>query len=181
MKKLFVLLILLCSYTTLLAQKYLTRTGQIIFDASTPLENIHGVNNEAAAILDPATGNIVFQVLIKSFKLEKELMQEHFNEDYMESNQYPKANFKGKILDAGKISFTKDGTYKVQVKGQLNMHGVTKTIVMPASVIIKGDNIDVHANFTIQTADYNITIPALVRDKIAKEVKITVNGRFTKK
>ena len=92
----------------------MTRTGKISFNASAKksLEKIEAVNNEVANILDSKTGEIVFQLPVKSFKFERELMQEHFNENYMESDKYPKAEFRGNITNAGDINFSKDGTYK---------------------------------------------------------------------
>src|SRR5690606_29851446 len=104
--------------------KYLTRSGKVTFFSSTPLEAIEAFNNEAASVMDAKTGDIVFQVPIRSFKFENALMQEHFNENYLESSKYPKAEFKGKITDINKVNFSKDGTYNVTSKGNLTIHGV---------------------------------------------------------
>src|SRR5690242_16719248 len=123
MKKIMLLLALTAIVSGANAQKYMTRTGKVTFFSSTPVENIEAVNNEAAAAVDAATGDVVFQVPIQSFKFEKSLMQEHFNENYMESDKFPKAVFKGNI-GKGAVNFAKDGNYPVTAKGKLTIHGV---------------------------------------------------------
>src|SRR5690606_6363808 len=95
------------------AQKWMTRTGQVSFFSSTPIENIEAINNETAAAINTATGEVVFIVPIKSFKFDKALMRQHFNEGYMESDEYPKAVYKCKIAELNKINFNKDGNYNV--------------------------------------------------------------------
>lgn len=157
------------------AQKYMTRTGKITFFSSTPMENIEAFNNEVSAVADASTGEIVFQAPIKSFKFEKALMQEHFNENYMESDQYPKAEFKGKIANMPAANFAKDGTYNVTANGKLTMHGVTRDISVPGTVTVKGGDATVNAKFKVRTADYGIKIPGMVEGKIAKEIAVTVN------
>lgn len=166
---------------TLLAQKYLTRTGKISFTASTPLETIDPVNNESAAILDGATGDVIVETLVKGFKFRITLMQEHFNEEYMESDKFPKASFRGKIADIGKVDFAKDGTYQVHVSGKLTMHGVTRDVSMPATIKVAGNDVTVSAAFSVAPEDYNISIPSLVRNKIAKTVQINVNALLRKR
>ena len=128
------LLLLLCA-TALLAtssygQKYFTKNGKINFDAtsaSSP-EKIEGVNRTVTCVVDTKTGNIQFAVLMKGFEFERALMEEHFNENYVESDKFPKAEFKGTIDNNDKVNYTKDGTYTVKVKGKLTMHGETKDV-----------------------------------------------------
>jgi polyisoprenoid-binding protein YceI len=163
------------------AQKYMTRTGKITFFSSTPLENIEAFNNEVAAIADASTGEVVFQAPIKSFKFEKALMQEHFNENYMESDKYPKADFKGRITNMNAVNYAKDGTYNVTASGKLTIHGVTRDIAVPGTVTVKGNEATINAKFKVRTADYNIRIPALVEGKIAKEIAVTVNTILQRK
>jgi hypothetical protein len=175
MKKLLVILSLFvgcCSAA--FSQKYLTRTGQITFYSSTPLENIEARNNEVAAVISQA-GDVLFQAPIKSFKFDKELMQEHFNEEYLESDKYPKADFKGKIDNVSAVNFSKDGSYKVNTIGKLTIHGVTKDVKIPGVITVKGSDITVNSKFNVATADYNIKIPALMAGKIAKTIEVTVN------
>ncbi len=174
MKKLMMVVMLL-SGGIAYAQKYTTSTGKVVFFSSTPLENIEAINNETAAAIDSKSGNIAFQVPIKSFKFEKQLMKEHFNENYMESDKYPRADYKGKITDISKVNFAKDGTYNVTISGKMTIHGVTKEVSIPGTITVKGGTVTANAKFNVQTADYNISIPKLVEGKIAKNIEVTVN------
>jgi len=108
-------------------------------------------------------------------------MQEDFNENYIESNKYPKSTFKGKITDISKINSLKDGSYIVNVDGDLMIHGVTKNITTPATIIIKDGTISATSTFNILLKDYNIGIPTIVNNKIAEKIKITVNCNYQKK
>lgn len=181
MKKIMIAASLVCLAGSASAQKYLTKTGKVTFFSSTPMENIEAFNNEAASAIDTKSGDIVFQVPIKSFKFEKALMQEHFNENYMESDKFPRAEFKGKIADLSNVNFSKDGTYNVKSNGKLTIHGVTKDVSIPGTVVVKGNTATVNSKFNIKTADYNIAIPAVVEGKIAKNIEVTVNSVLTQK
>jgi len=160
------------------AQKYMTRSGKISFFSSTSIENIEAFNNEAAAAMDFKTGDVVFQVPVKSFKFEKALMQEHFNEDYMESDKFPKATFKGKINPADVAE--KDGVYKTTVTGDLTIHGVTNPVSVPGTVTVKGGELVADAKFKVKPADYKIKIPSMAASKIAQSIEITVNTAMKK-
>lgn len=175
MKKISLLLLLFLIGNYCFSQKMITRTGKITFEASMPsFEEIKATNNSASCILDESTGDFVALVLIKSFKFKAPLMEEHFNENYMESNTFPKATFKGKIqnFDAKKLSATKS-TYDLQ--GDLTIHGVTKKINTKISLALNSGKITATSNFDIHPQDYNIEIPNLVKDKIAKNVNTTIN------
>ena len=128
MKRIFFTFIIAGLFITVDAQKYITRNGYTGFFSSTPLEDIKADNNQVACILDASTGNIVFQVLIRSFRFEKALMEEHFNENYLESEKFPKSTFEGKITNISDVDFSKNGIYNVTVNGDLSMHGVTKPV-----------------------------------------------------
>lgn len=156
------------------AQKYMTRTGKVSFFSSTKVENIEAFNNEASAVVDSKTGSMVFIVPIKSFKFEKALMQEHFNENYMESGKFPKSEFKGKIDNLSAVDFKKDGIYKVNVSGNMTMHGVTKPVKTNGTIKVAGSSITLNAKFDVSPADHGIKIPATVADKIARSVEVTV-------
>ena len=160
------------------AQTYLTRTGRVTFFSKTPMENIEASNNEVTGILDTKKGEFAFVALIKSFKFQKALMEEHFNENYMESNTFPKANFKGAITDLGKVNFTKDGNYPVNVKGDLTIHGVTKNIEAPGTITVSQGKVKAKSNFNIKLKDYNIKVPAAVGNKIAETINITVDCKY---
>lgn len=181
MKKVLLALLLIGGGANVYAQKYITRTGKVSFFSSTPVENISAVNNEVGSVLDSKTGDVVFQIAIKSFKFEKALMEEHFNENYMESDKFPKSDFKGKIADISKVNFSKDGKYDVTAAGKLTMHGVTKDVSIPGTVTVKGGQAILNAKFKVKPQDYKIKIPSMVESKIAKEIEVTVNSILDKK
>ncbi len=161
------------------AQKYLTKNGYIGFYSKTSLEEIKADNNQVASVIDTQTGDIVFQVLIKSFHFERALMEEHFNENYMESDKYPKSIFKGKIADLSSISFKKSGKYDVTVEGDLTIHNVTKKVSIKGTIEVVTGGINASSKFNIIPEDYNIEIPGIVRDKINKNLEVTVLMNYT--
>jgi polyisoprenoid-binding protein YceI len=158
------------------AQKYFTKGGRIDFDATATNspEKIQAVNRTVTCVLDAANGNMQFAVLVKGFTFERALMQEHFNENYMESEKFPKADFKGAISNNSIVNYGKDGSYAVTVKGKLTIHGETKEVEAPGKLVVQGTKITATANFNVQLADYKIAIPGVVADKINKTAKIEV-------
>jgi hypothetical protein len=160
---------------------YLTHTGHVWFYSKTNMENIEAHNYQVGTNLNPATGDMAFSVLIKSFQFKKALMQDHFNENYMESDKYPKSTFKGKISDISKVNFDKNGTYNVSVTGDLNMHNVTKPITAKGTITVKGDTVYAKSKFPVTLKDYNIEVPSVVRDKIAETLDIYVDIAYPKK
>ena len=179
MKRLFYLLILLCFVFTANAQKYMTKNGFIGFYGHTPMEDIKADNNQVASVLDISTGELVFQVLIKSFHFDRALMEEHFNENYMESDKIPKSTFKGRITDLSSIDFKKNGTYEVSVEGDLTIHDVTNKITTKGSIEVISGGINANSKFNIVPEDYKINIPGLVREKIAKSLEVTVVMKYS--
>ena len=143
------------------------------------MEEIKGDNNQVAGILDTSTGEMVFQALIKSFHFDRALMEEHFNENYMESDKFPKSVFKGKISNLSSVDFTKPGTYDVTVDGDLTIHDVTNKISAKGSIAVVNGGINASSKFKIIPEDYNITIPGVVRDKIDKNLEVTVTMKYT--
>ena len=123
----------------LLSQTFFTRTGEVSFHASTPLENIDANTNEATCIINMETGEIAFAVLMKSFQFRKSLMQEHFNENYVESSKYPKGTFKGKIANPKLIVLDKGGSYPAEVEGEMTIHGVTRKIKAKGTIKVEFD------------------------------------------
>jgi polyisoprenoid-binding protein YceI len=174
-KLLGIVLIILTSHNSF-AQKYLCKDGNISFFSETPVENIEAKSNECSSALDSKTGELVFVVPITSFKFEKSLMQEHFNENYMESEKYPKAFFKGKIADPSVIDYKKDGTYAVSAQGKLTIHNVTRDVNIPGTVTIKNGKAVVDSKFKVRCADYKIKIPKVVMVKIAEEIEVTLSN-----
>lgn len=156
------------------AQKYFTRAADIAFYSDAPTEKIEAHNNTVTAILDTESGKVEFAALIKAFEFEKALMQEHFNENYMESSKFPKATFKGAFVDFDATELNSDGTYTANVKGDLSMHGVTNSVTSKVNLTVKNGIVSATTEFTVLVADYGIEIPAVVRENIAKEVKIVV-------
>jgi len=175
--------ILVLASAQLSAQVYMTRTGKINFDAtskSSP-EKIEAKNNEVACVLDTRTSDLRFQVLVKGFKFEKTLMEEHFNENYMESGKYPKAEFKGTIANAKDVNCSKDGTYSATVSGKLTIHGATNDVTVPGTITVKGSTLVLSAKFSVKLEDYKISVPSLVADKLAKVATVTVDADLSKK
>ena len=159
------------------AQKFFTKGGRIDFDAtsaSSP-EKIQAVNRTVTCVLDAATGNLQFAVLVKGFTFERALMQEHFNENYMESEKFPKADFKGAIVNNSAVNYGKDGSYAVTVKGKLTIHGETREVEAPGKLVIQGSKITATASFSVLLTDYKIAIPGVVADKLNKSAKIDVS------
>lgn len=163
------------------AQKYFTKNGHISFFSKTSMENIKADNNQVMSVLNPQTGELQFSLLVKSFHFEKALMEEHFNENYLESEKYPKSTFKGSIADISKVNFTADGSYPVIVNGDLTIHGVTNKATAKGNIVIKGGKIAGAAVFTVALADYKVAIPKLVETNISKTIEITVNCLYDQK
>lgn len=179
MKKLvFLLLLEIISYSGH-SQIYLTRTAYIGFFSKTPAEDIKAINNQVYAAIDAGKKNIAFSLLLKSFTFTKELMQEHFNENYVESDKYPKASFSGAYT--GDVDLTKNGVYNVTVTGNLTLHNTTKEITTPATMEVKDTHLIGTAQFKVKPEDFNISIPELVRGKIAQEITININADCTLK
>jgi polyisoprenoid-binding protein YceI len=171
---LMVLLLCVLSFRSIAQQVYFTRTGRIDFHAGTSLEDIDAINNEVTSVLDVSKGELAFSVLIKSFHFRRSLMEEHFNENYLESNKYPKSTFKGRIVNKDKVKFTENGTYTAQVEGDLTIHGVTNPVSSTATFTVDGKQIKAGATFMIKVNDYKIEIPGVVADNISRQVSIAV-------
>jgi polyisoprenoid-binding protein YceI len=173
MKKTIIVSIALILANVTFAQRMLTRSGEIKFDASMPnLVEIAGKSSTVSAILDQATGNFATSVIIKSFRFKSPLMEEHFNENYLESSKFPNSTFKGKIsgFDSKKLSATKT---MYDVEGDLTLHGVTKKIKTKISLALNGGKVLVTGGFSVHAQDYNIEIPSLVKEKFAEQIKVT--------
>jgi polyisoprenoid-binding protein YceI len=178
MRRLFLLFFFLIIVLSVNAQKFMTKNGYISFFSHTPLEDIKGENNQVAAIIDISTGEMVFQVLIKSFHFDRALLEEHFNENYMESDKFPKSVFKGKITNPASVNFNKNGTYDVTVEGDLTIHNVTNKVSIKGTVEIVTGGINASSKFDIVPEDYKIEIPGLVRDKISKAMEVTISMKY---
>ncbi len=179
MKTGILMLALLYIFQTPYAQKLVSKNSHIWFYSHTPMEDIEGHNRQVVSILDPSTGELAFNLLVKSFEFKVALMQEHFNENYMESDKFPKAAFKGKISNNASVDYHKDGVYAAEVTGDLTIHNVTKPVTTKGTIEVKGGAVMARAEFVVKPSDYNIAIPAVVENKIAKEVKVTVDASYS--
>jgi len=179
MKRLFLFLFFLNIVLAANAQKYMTKNGFIGFYSHTPMEDIKGDNNQVVGALDISTGEMVFQALIKSFHFDRALMEEHFNENYMESDKFPKSSFKGKITNLSSVDFSKNGTYSISVEGDLTIHDVTNKISTKGTIEVITGGINANSKFNIVPEDYKIVIPGVVRDKIDKNLEVTVSMKYT--
>lgn len=174
-KTISVLMFSLVLTTMAVAQNFVTKTGHIKFYSETPIETIEAHNHAVNAALDPQTGDLVFKVLIKSFEFEKALMQEHFNENYMESDKFPNAMFRGKVSNADEIDFGKAGTYDANVAGELTIHGVTKEVNEKGTFTVENGKIGGKSVFNVLLEDYEIKVPGAVKKQISESIEVTVD------
>jgi hypothetical protein len=177
LQKLFILIFLAASVGAFAQGKFIAKNAYISFYSSTPLEDILGESNEAVTILDGETGEIGFQAIMTTFHFKRALMEEHFNENYMESAKFPKSRFNGKIEGFNR-DMLKSPVANVKVTGQLSVHGVEKTITIPAKFGLENGKLVGTSKFKVTPEDYGITIPSVVRDKIGKEMEITVKANY---
>ena len=180
-KILFVFVVCFIGIAPVNGQTYFTKNGRISFFSKTILENISADNNQVISVLNISTGVLQFSLLNNAFRFPKAKMEEDFNEDYIESAVYPKSTFKGTITDINKVDFSKDGTWPVNVSGELMLHGVTHTISVPGKIIIKNGSVEANAVFKILLKDYHIKIPSVVTNKISESIDITVDCMYQKK
>ncbi|TVT40494.1 YceI family protein [Hymenobacter setariae] len=156
--------------------KYMTKTGLISFFSASIMEDIEARNNKVAAVLDLSTGQLAFAVPIREFQFKRTLMQEHFNENYMESEKYPKATFTGQVINAAHVlKMLPTASQNVEVEGQMTLHGVSHKVAVSGTLQQRDGQLVVFAYFNIAPADYAIDIPLLVREHIAKSVSVRVN------
>ena len=181
MKNLVILLLLLASSQQVIAQKYFTKTGLTLFKASVEaFEPVEAENNSSTAILDTSNGQIAALLFIKAFHFEIALMEEHFNENYMDSDKFPKAQFKGLIKEFNFSELTKE-EQEYMFSGELIVRGVSKTIEAPINLKIEDNKIFANSTFIVTPEDFEIEIPNIVKEKIAKSIIITFNYELIEK
>ncbi|MBK7854208.1 MAG: YceI family protein [Bacteroidetes bacterium] len=174
----FAVVALLVTSVGLAQDKYFTKEGKITFYSKTPVEEFDAVNSAGLSIIDTKTGAIEMSVLIKAFEFKKDLMQQHFNENYMESDKFPKAVFKGTISNIAEINFTKPGTYKAGIDGKLTMHGVTRDITVDAIFIVSIAGVIAKSEFIALLDDYNIKVPGVVKNQISQQIKVEIDNTY---
>lgn len=179
MKQLFTLIAISLISLTSVAQQYKFEKSVISFKSSAPKEDISAKNEKSIGIIDFGSMNFTFRVSILKFIFPNQLMQEHFNENYMESEVFPYATYKGSI--DGKVDITEDGVYNVTTKGKIEIHGVEQEVSIPSVITIKGKNITLSSAFKVKPADYKIKIPGDMSENIAEEMQVTVEGNLIQK
>ena len=159
-------------------EQYICRNGEIHFFSSAPLEDIEATSKKAVAVLNPTANKVVVKIPNSSFSFKSKLMEEHFNENYRESHRFPNANFKGSIQGWNDQMLQKSGPQKIRFVGTLEIHGVARDI--NEAGLLEFNNVQIHLeiNFKVIVAEYGIKVPALVRDKVAKEAEVHVQGNL---
>ena len=171
MNKLKIFLIFLFFVQTSIAQdKFFTKEGYVSFFSHTIVEDIKADNQQVLSIVDTVTGEIAIQLLMRSFQFKKALMQEHFNENYVESYKYPKASFKGSILNFNELF---DENFETEIKGILSVHGREKEVSTMVKVTKKKKMLILTGSFMVEVADFDIKIPSIVANNIAKTIEVT--------
>jgi hypothetical protein len=171
----FILILLALTGST--QETYYTKNATISFFSSTLIEDIEAVNHEAVSFLK-TDGSISFGVMIKSFKFENGLMQDHFNENYMESEKFPKALFEGTITNIESVNFKEDGTYPIEIKGKMTIHGVSQMIDTKSAITVKSGKIKGAGFLRLRPEDYGIVIPALVSGNIAEIIDVNISAEY---
>ena len=158
--------------------KLVSKSGHISFYSHTTVEDITANNYKVVSTIDPATGEVVFSVPMQSFEFEKALMQEHYNsKDFLNTKAFPKAKFTGKISNLSAVDFSKDGTYEVNMQGELTIKETAKQVSTKGTVTVKGTVVTVDTKFNISLADYGISFKkGKPSTNIAKEIEVTVHA-----
>ena len=160
--------------------QYAVNSGSITFRSDAPLELIKAISNQLKGIFESDTKQFAFTLNVNTFKgFNSPLQQEHFNENYLESNKYPRASFEGKIIED--VDLKRDGYYNIRAKGNLTVHGVTQERIIKCELVIKNKVVSIKSNFTVLLADHNITIPKVVHEKLASEIKVEVKAELIEK
>jgi polyisoprenoid-binding protein YceI len=171
-----VLLVTIASWQATAQKTYKATAARIGFYSHTPIEDIEAKSDKASSVIDPSKNQLAFVVTNTSFVFPNSLMQEHFNDKYMESDKYPKSSFSGKINEP--IDWNVDGEYKATVTGKLKIHGEETDRTIPATISIKEGKVSAKSEFMVKTADHKIEIPKLVWEKIAEELKVNVSAEY---
>ena len=177
MKKLFLIISVSLLGLTAKAQPiYLAQGAKASFFSTTPVEDIEAISQSMTSVLNSATGEIAFNIPLRTFQFKKALMQEHFNEKYVESDKYPNATFKGKVNET--IDWVKEGSYDITATGIINLHGVDKQYTEKGKVTIKEGKISITSEFKVAVKDHNITIPKIVTTNIAEIIDVKLNAEY---
>ena len=172
-----VILLCLCLLYTLplFSQQHLLTESYISFYSSAPVEDIEAATTRSKSLFNAETGDIAFVIPINTFEFNKKLMQEHFNESYLESHKYPEATFKGKLVG---FNPQQQGVQNVMAKGEMKIHGVSRQIETEGTLEFMGKEVHMAARFPIRLADYQVEIPKLVMYNIAEVVDVKIKAKY---
>lgn len=160
-------------------QRYSIDRGKIYFRSDAPLEMIEAESSELKGAIDNENKTFAFSIAMASFEgFNSPLQREHFNENYMETAKYPKATFSGRIIES--VDLSKDGSYEVRAKGKMNIHGIEQERIIKSNVVVKNGKISVSSDFTVLLEEHGISIPKIVYQKIAGEIKVNIQATFVK-
>ncbi|MCB0651812.1 MAG: YceI family protein [Saprospiraceae bacterium] len=172
-----VLLLLFSSFSSQDEKVFRVSDGNVHFLSEAPLEIIKASSTELKGALDTEKGTFAFSVSLKSFEgFNSPLQKVHFNENYIESNRFPATTFAGKLIE--KYDLSQDGTYSVRAKGKFTVHGITQERIIKSQVVVKSGKINIQASFTVLLEDHDIEIPKIVFQKIAEEIKVTLEANL---
>lgn len=157
---------------------YASKNAKVSLFSSAPLEDIAATSNAGTSVYNVTTGDIAFSVSIPTFQFKKSLMQSHFNSEYLESDKYPRANFKGKV--GGQVDVNKNGSYPVTATGELDIHGVKQNRTINGTITVNNGTLTLASEFMVKCVDHNIEIPKIVFHNIAESIKMNVAATYTK-
>lgn len=180
MKNSIIIALLLIGFQAIKAQNYMTKEGSIALYAETPLLIIDGKTQSAGSILNGTTGEVAATVLLTSFKFKEALLEEHFNENYVESHKFPKSQFKGKITNWSSVNISKDGTYPITIEGDLTMHGETRPLKSTGTIVVAGGKVSASTEFLVSLENYKIKVEESYKDRIPDKIKLTLKFNYTK-
>ncbi|HNF72148.1 MAG TPA: YceI family protein [Chitinophagaceae bacterium] len=159
--------------------RYFVTSSKVVFVSNAPLETIKAVSQELKGVIDVSTRSIAFSIANTTFEgFNSALQQDHFHENYVESERYPHCTFSGKIID--EVDFTRDGTYAIRVKGFLNVKGISQEKIIKGTITVKGEELLISCTFSVAVADHQIRIPRIVQQKIAPVIEISVTAKLVK-
>lgn len=176
MNRVFLFFFTCLSFTVSAQDVFISEKGEVSFFSEAPLENIYAVSTQVHSMIDLSNGEIAFIIPLRSFRFEKKLMQEHFNEKYMESDKYPQATLKAKIK--GDFPYVSHGTKKITAEGLLNLHGKSKLIREQGQLTLNNNRLELTSEFRIALADYDINIPQLLFNNIADTVEVKLKATY---
>ena len=180
MKKFIFLAVSIFTLSSLFAQKYTTRDAYVYFNPNKDQtkKDYEAASKQGTAVLNVPTSEVALLMPIKTFRFNNALLEEHFNENYLESNKFPNATYKGKLNGFKPEMLTKNGTYNLSSSGQVTMHGVTKPFAGQVTLVVNGKVATFNCNFGIRAGDYKIDVPAIVKPKLADVTPLQAKIKF---